>query len=217
MVEKVPPILIITSSLKEESCSDALGNYFLSGAHQAGYDYKKIRLRTKKIKFCDGCQDCLYSHRCRIEDDDMNSILEDMKKASILVFVTPIYFGNISGLLKTFLDRTYPLLKSDYKFRRVYLVYTAQEDCKSHNKAAIQSIKSWTDRFPKAKFIKAVEGVEIIEKDDIAKKRTLLRDSFQAGASCYYLDNPEVKRGGGRKKKPEDPSKAKKDDKKKEK
>ena len=37
--------------------------------------------------------------------------------ADTLVFVTPIYYYEMSGQMKTLLDRMNPLYPSDYKFR----------------------------------------------------------------------------------------------------
>ena len=45
-----------------------------------------------------------------------------------LVFVTPIYYYEMSGQMKTLLDRLNPLYPSDYKFRNVYMLSVAADD-----------------------------------------------------------------------------------------
>jgi len=43
-----------------------------------------------------------------------------MLHADVLVFATPIYYYEMSGILKTMLDRANPLYSSDYQFREIY-------------------------------------------------------------------------------------------------
>ena len=42
-----------------------------------------------------------------------------MKTADVLVFATPVYYYEMSGQMKTMLDRANPLYDSDYQFRDV--------------------------------------------------------------------------------------------------
>ena len=63
--------------------------------------------------------------KCVIKDD-MNDLVEKVINADVLVFATPIYFYEMSGQLKTFLDRCNPLFPSNYNFRDVYLITTSQ-------------------------------------------------------------------------------------------
>lgn len=46
----------------------------------------------------------------------------------MLVFATPIYYYEMSGQLKTLLDRLNPLFPSDYAFRDVYMLTAAGEN-----------------------------------------------------------------------------------------
>jgi len=48
--------------------------------------------------------------------------------ADTLVFVAPIYYYEMSGQMKTLLDRLNPLYPSDYKFRNVYMMSVAAEN-----------------------------------------------------------------------------------------
>ena len=43
-----------------------------------------------------------------IQNDDMKELLEEFKKADILVLATPIYFYGISSQMKTLLIEQYP-------------------------------------------------------------------------------------------------------------
>jgi multimeric flavodoxin WrbA len=108
-------ILVITSSLRKNSNSSLLASSLTKGAMNKGNNIEVLSLIGKKIGFCHGCLACQTSHQCVIKDD-MTSINEKMKKADTLVFATPIYYYEMSGLLKTLLDRANPLYDTDYSF-----------------------------------------------------------------------------------------------------
>lgn len=46
----------------------------------------------------------------------ITAIVDKMHDAGVFVFATPIYYYEISGRLKTLLDRAKPLYGSDYRY-----------------------------------------------------------------------------------------------------
>ena len=83
---------------------------FLQGAEEAGAEVEQILLSRKTIKNCKGCFWCWLKTpgKCVIKDD-MEAILEKLKEADLLVFATPLYVDNVTGLMKNFMDRILPL------------------------------------------------------------------------------------------------------------
>lgn len=142
-------ILIISTSLRKNSNSDALTEAFLAGAEEAGHLVEKVNLIEKNIAFCMGCLKCLNSHRCVIHDY-ADSIVQKMRKVDVIVFATPIYYYEMCGHMKTLLDRANPLYSSDYSFRDVYILTTAAEDDSYVSKNAENRLKGWIECFPKA-------------------------------------------------------------------
>ena len=120
-------VLIISTSPRKNSNSEALAEAFAKGAQEAGHETELISLRGKNISFCRGCFVCQEKLRCVIHDD-ADLICQKALKADILVFATPIYYYEMSGQLKTLLDRLNPLFPSDYSFNDVYLLTAAAED-----------------------------------------------------------------------------------------
>ena len=59
-------------------------------------DADLIVLAHKKILYCDGCLTCDESGRCHI-DDDMAELLEKVKQAATIIFVTPTRWNLLSG------------------------------------------------------------------------------------------------------------------------
>lgn len=100
-------VLILSASLRAGSNSEALANAFADGARAAGHMVELVSLRGKNIAFCRGCLACQTLGRCVI-DDDAVAITDKMQHADVIVFATPIYYYEMSGQLKTLLDRVNP-------------------------------------------------------------------------------------------------------------
>ena len=105
-------VLVISTSLRPQSNSEALADEFVRGAVAAGHNVEKISLRGKEIHFCRGCLACQHTGRWVISDD-MQDIIPKMHDADAIVFATPIYYYEMSGQMKTLLDRANALYGSD--------------------------------------------------------------------------------------------------------
>jgi multimeric flavodoxin WrbA len=86
--------------------TDIMVTVFLQGAEDAGAETVNILLAEKDIKFCQACKACWFSSpgKC-VLDDDMNELVSLLRAADVWLWATPLYFDNISGMLKTFIDR----------------------------------------------------------------------------------------------------------------
>ena len=80
---------------------------------------------------------------------DLNKIAQAY---DTLVFVTPIYYYEMSGQMKTLLDRLNPLYAADYAFRKVYMMSVAAEDEAHVPEKAVSGLEGWVDCFEKAEF-----------------------------------------------------------------
>ncbi len=79
------------------------------GARNAGADCEEMTLAEMKINICKGCGVCnteKHLLRCIYEEkDDVAMIFNKMREADIIIYATPIYVFNMSGLMKIFIDR----------------------------------------------------------------------------------------------------------------
>lgn len=60
--------LIISTSLRKGSNSEALAQEFEKGAKEAGHNVEMVYLHDKTINFCTGCLVCQETKRCVIRD-----------------------------------------------------------------------------------------------------------------------------------------------------
>lgn len=78
---------------------------FFKGAQEAGAKTKQYLLSDMKIHHCIGCMSCWTKTlgEC-VFHDDMEKI--NVYNCDLLIFATPLYVYNVSGLLKNFIDRS---------------------------------------------------------------------------------------------------------------
>ena len=150
-------VLIISTSPRKGGNSDTLAEEFARGAREAGHEVEKIGLWDKTIGFCRGCLACQKTGRCVIHDD-ADMIAQKMLTAEVIVFATPIYYYEMSGQMKTMLDRGNPLYSSDYAFREIYLLATAADTDDSAMDGAAKGLEGWISCFEKARLAGMVFG-----------------------------------------------------------
>ena len=160
-------ILVISSSLRSGSNSEALADAFIKGAEDAENKTEKISLRNKSIAFCKGCLACQKLGHCVIKDDAVE-IAAKMHDADVLVFATPVYYYSVSGQLKTMLDRANPLFGTDYAFTKVYLLATAAEDGPETVVGSAKAVQGWVDCFDRCELAGTVFAGGVTDVGEIA-------------------------------------------------
>ena len=150
-------VLIISTSLRNNSNSDILARECERGARDAGLDVDYVSLKGKEIKYCIGCMSCQKTNKC-VLNDDVADIMTKVKEAEVIVYATPIYYYEMCGQMKTLLDRLNPLYTSDYKFRDIYMIATAADDSDTTFDKAYSGLQGWVDCFEKAELKGIVAG-----------------------------------------------------------
>ncbi len=172
-------ILVISTSLRGKSNSDALADEFVRGAVEAGNSVEKVELRGKKIAFCTGCLSCQKTQKCAI-NDDAREIAEKMLNADVIVFATPVYYYGMSGQMKTLLDRANPLYTTDFKFREIYLLATAAEDGENTVSGTVTGLQGWIDCYEKAKLAGVIFAGGVNDAGEINGHKAL-ETAYKAG------------------------------------
>lgn len=108
-------IIVFKVSARKNGFSNQLIDQAVKGAESKGAEIITYNLNDG-IK---GCQGCLYcrTHEGCAQKDKLAPFYEEYKDSDGLVVGFPIYFGNISGQGKIWLDRMYPLLAEDFSPR----------------------------------------------------------------------------------------------------
>ena len=172
-------VLIIETSLRNDSNSDKLAERFAKGSADAGNDVEIVSLKGKSISFCTGCFGCQKIGRCVIKDD-ANDITEKILEAEVVVWATPIYYYEMSGQMKTMIDRANSLYPRDYKFREVYLLSAAAEDADYVDANAAAGVQGWVDCFERAEFKGKVFAGGVNDRGDIEGHKAL-EEAYKLG------------------------------------
>ncbi len=106
----VAKVLFITSSWRKKSNSTCLAAHAAEGAKQSGHDVTTVDIARLRIGPCRGCMACQKTRdgRC-VQQDDMHQLYPMVEEADVLVFATPVYWFNLCGQIKQFIDRCFPL------------------------------------------------------------------------------------------------------------
>ena len=174
-------IIVISTSLRHGSNSDILADQFVAGAKTAGNDVEKISLVGKNIQFCKGCMGCQKLGRCVIKDD-VNDIMAKVLDADVVCWATPIYYYEMSGQMKTLIDRMNAMYPPDYKFRDVYLLTTAAEDEEETPKRAEAGLTGWIDCYPKSRLAGTLFCGGVNDAREI-EGNPKLQEAFELGKS----------------------------------
>ncbi len=167
-------VLVISTSLRKNSNSDILAKEFARGAAQSGNDVEFVSLNNKTIAFCKGCLACQKTKECVIKDDS-NEIVEKMGLADVIAFATPIYYYEMSGQMKTLIDRSNPLFTSDYNFRDIYLIAACADDSESAVDGATKGLQGWIDCFEKCSLKGVVLGKGADEAGSVKETKAVLK------------------------------------------
>lgn len=165
-------VLIISTSLRGRSNSHELAEAFARGAKESGNDVELLTLHKKDLRFCIGCLSCVKTGKCVIKDD-APEIVAKMHDADVLVFATPIYYYEMSGQMKTLLDRANPLFGRDYHFTDIYLLTSAAEDEEHVPMRAISGLEGWIECFGRAHLAGTVFAGGVTAPGEIAGHKSL--------------------------------------------
>ena len=156
-----------------------LANQFVEGAKAAGNEVEKISLVGKNIQFCKGCLGCQKLGHCIIRDD-VNDIMDKVMKADVICWATPIYYYEMSGQMKTLIDRMNGMYEQNYQFRDVYLLTTAAEDEAETPKRAEAGLTGWIDCYPKSRLAGTLFCGGVNDAREI-EGNAKLQDAFELG------------------------------------
>jgi multimeric flavodoxin WrbA len=116
------------------SCSNRKGNSYQIAQDLAMESDKFESLAAKNIKFCLGCDRCKdnLEQKC-VQLDDMQDLYASLEYATKIILVIPIYFDNVNGLFKNFVDRLNPLYHQQIlKDKEIFFITVGEQSEKEN-------------------------------------------------------------------------------------
>ena len=102
-------VLVVSGSRNPAGQTATATNALVDGITAQGWEAEQAFLPQMNIERCRQCEDngwgiCRTEGKCTIEDD-FALLVDKIKNADAVVFATPVYFGDLSESIKSFLDR----------------------------------------------------------------------------------------------------------------
>lgn len=173
-------VLIISTSLRNNANSEILAHETERGAKDVGHEVEFISLKDKEIKFCKGCLACQRLGKCVIEDD-ANAITEKMKEADVIVWATPVYYYEMSGQMKTMIDRANSLFATGKNFSEVYVITTSADSSSNVVQTVLNGVNGWIACFGGVKLCGYLNGAGLEAPNDANENQQLLQQAYDMG------------------------------------
>ncbi len=173
-------VLIISSSPRRGGNSDTLCDRFMCGAQESGHTVEKILLREKTVNECMGCGLCYNFHKSCPQKDDAPEILEKMVQADVIVLATPVYFYNMSGRLKTLIDRCCARFL-EMENKEFYFIATMGEDRRDLMERAFDGLRGLLLGCPNHTEKGVIAATKVLNKGDINKSQVVLNQAYEMG------------------------------------
>jgi len=159
-------IYIINGSPRKNWNTDKMCKSFAKGVENAGGEAEIIRLYDIDFKGCHSCLACKLLDgsnygRCAYPDA-LKNILEKVSLADGVVFASPVYFGDISVVMKMFIERlVFPFIRYDADFTAIppkklktALIYTMNvteeifnnEYIGKNSPGTLQIVENWIEK-----------------------------------------------------------------------
>ena len=101
-------ILFINSSPNKDGNTARLAKELLSGKK-----YETLNLTDYKI----------YAYGQEYADDQFDEVIDAIRKSDTVIMGSPLYWHNISGLMRNFLDRCYgPIGQGEFRGKDLYFI-----------------------------------------------------------------------------------------------
>src|SRR5665647_343573 len=102
-------VIAVNGSPRKNCNTGTLLQKALEGAKSVGADTEIIHLYDLNFKGCTSCFSCKikdskYIGHCAMKDD-ITSILDKILECDVLILGSPIYLGNVTGEMHSFLER----------------------------------------------------------------------------------------------------------------
>ena len=100
-----------------QSKTEIMLKSLVEGMAEAGAEVEVVDLRKKKVKNCAGCFSCWTKTpgSCIHQDDMTRELFPKLVDADLVVYASPLYHYTVNAEMKTFIERTLPILNPFFK------------------------------------------------------------------------------------------------------
>jgi len=114
-------VIGINGSARKDGNTSILIRKVFDELEAEGIETKLVNLGPQSVNGCLACMKCFENKdgHCVQDKDALNDWVDEMAAADGIILGTPVYFANLSGQIKCFLDRAWMVARAnDNMFRR---------------------------------------------------------------------------------------------------
>ena len=176
-------ILAVCGSARKGGNTETLVRESLKGA---GADGAEINILSEMdISGCIGCAACRAegAEGCVVEDD-MQALYEKLRDADALILGSPVFYGEVTGQMKCFMDRWYALRAGDRSLRirsgvKALFILVQGADGPERYSCAVNRLNKVMSSYGMDAQVLVAPGLE--GKGAAAEHPELLKAAFDAG------------------------------------
>ena len=177
-------VLVINGSARENGNTDAILDSFTDGVNSGGLNVQTAVLRELSLHECLGCCRCKREGTCNFVDD-MTHLRSMIIKSDVLVFASPNYWCEITGLMKTFIDRLYFFHHKENNHliagkKAVIITTLGEEDADYECQVLVEFYKRCMHSLG-IDIINWLFFADLMEKEAIKTKPAYLKRAFEVG------------------------------------
>ena len=107
-------VMCLLGSPRAQATSTALAQHFAERAQQEGAEVEVVELSALNFNGCRNLFHCKTGDTHCGQQDDLAPVLQRIHEVDILLLASPIYFTDLSALLKQAIDRFFSFFRDDY-------------------------------------------------------------------------------------------------------
>ena len=107
-------IVAVLGSPRLNGNSATLAKRFLETAEALGAETQTFALNKLNYRGCQGCMSCKKKSEVCVLQDDLTEVIEAVRGTDVLLLATPVYYSDVTGQMKLFIDRMFCFLTPDF-------------------------------------------------------------------------------------------------------
>jgi multimeric flavodoxin WrbA len=100
-------VLLINGSPRPGGCTYTGLSIIKEQLAHNGVDSEIYQVGNKPVAGCIGCMSCRAAGKCVFNDDLVNTVAEDLRKADGIILGSPVHFASAAGAATSFFDRLF--------------------------------------------------------------------------------------------------------------
>lgn len=184
--------ICIIGSPRSNGSTGIIIDKIIEGMKETGIVSIRYCLGNVHINFCLGCKKCYQDGGLCVQKDDMETIMKDLIEADVVIIASPSYWGDITGQLKVYFDRSTPYCDTNENRSRIpagkkgisVAIRAGQTD--RENLHIIESIEHYYGHLgiePVGRL--SIRGIDTV--DDLYQRKEEIDKAYELGKNIVHL------------------------------